>query len=140
RPRLDGSADDGGVPLLIVEDTIVNGDISHLMRMNENTGADPAVIVKAPQGWVRVSTLLRDQEGEIRLNSVVDPGDLLARTLDSGESYGGLVQRNGRWYAMRIEPLKDDSGEVYGGLSVRVDVHDQISDVLNMVQHTRVAG
>ena len=140
RPRLDGSADDGGVPLLIVEDTIINGDISHLMRMNENTGADPAVIVKAPQGWVRVSTLLRDQEGEIRLNSVVDPGDLLARTLDSGESYGGLVQRNGRWYAMRIEPLKDDSGEVYGGLSVRVDVHDQISDVLNMVQHTRVAG
>ena len=139
RPRMDGSADDGGVPLLIVEDTIVNGDVSHLMRMNENTGADPAVIVKAPHGWVRVATLLRDQQGDLQLNSVVEPDDLLARTLDSGEAYGGLVQRNGRWYAMRIEPLKDDSGEVYGGLSVRVDVHDQIAAVLSLVQHTRVA-
>src|SRR5690606_33279097 len=126
RPYLDGSADEGGVPLMIVDDTIINGDIGHLMRMNEHTGADPAVIVKAPQGWVRVSTLLRDAQGEIQLNSVVAPDDLLAKTLDAGEPYGGLVQRNGRWYAMSIMPLKDQGGQVYGGLSVRIDVHDHV--------------
>lgn len=139
RPRLDGSADERGVPLLIVEDSIINGDISHLLRMSENTGADPAVIVKGPQGWVRVATLLRDQQGELRLNSTVDSQDLLARTLDRGEAYSGLVQRNGRWYAMSIEPLKDESGHTYGGLSIRVDVHEQISQVLTVVEQARVA-
>ncbi len=138
-PELDGSASDSGVPLLIVNDTIINGDIGHLLRMNENTGADPAVIVKAPQGWVRVATLLRDAEGSIRLDSVVEPNDLLARTLDSGRPYGGLVQRNGRWYAMSIQPLADEAGQVYGGLSVRVDVHQQVVDVLNLVTQTKVA-
>src|SRR5690606_276533 len=112
----------------------------HLMRMNENTGADPAVIVKAPQGWVRVATLLRDSEGDLRLNSVVEPDDLLARTLDSGQPYAGLVQRNGRWYAMSIMPLADEVGTVYGGLSVRVDVHEQVSDVLRLGVETKVAG
>lgn len=139
RPYLDGSADDSGVPLLIVDDTIINGDIGHLLRMNENTGADPAVIVKAPQGWVRVATLLRDAQGEVRLNSVVEPDDLLARTLDSGEPYGGLVQRNGRWYAMSIMPLADEAGVVYGGLSVRVDVHQQVADVIQLVTQSQVA-
>ncbi|HLT99166.1 MAG TPA: methyl-accepting chemotaxis protein [Burkholderiaceae bacterium] len=139
RPYPDGSADENGVPLLIVNDTIVNGDVGHLLRMNENTGADPAIIVKAPQGWVRVATLLRDAEGNLRLDSVVDPDDLLARTLDSGKPYGGLVQRNGRWYAMSILPLEDDAGIVYGGLSVRIDVHEQVVNVLDMVANTRVA-
>lgn len=139
RPVPDGSADDAGIPLLIVYDTIINGDIGHLLRMNENTGADPAVIVKAPQGWVRVATLLRDAQGEVRLNSVVEPGDLLARTLDSGQPYGGLVQRGERWYAMSILPLANDAGEVYAGFSVRVDVHDQVTNVLQMVSDTQVA-
>lgn len=139
RPMLDGSTDDAGIPLLVVDDTIINGDIGHLLQMNENTGADPAVIVKAPQGWVRVATLLRDAEGNVRLNSVVEPNDLLARTLDSGKPYGGLVQRNGRWYAMSIMPLADEVGQVYGGLSVRVDVHNQVSDVLKLVAEMRVA-
>src|SRR5690606_13496791 len=31
RPQLDGSADDSGVPLMIVADTIINGDLAHLM-------------------------------------------------------------------------------------------------------------
>lgn len=139
RPWPDGSADDAGVPLLIVNDTIINGDIGHLMRMNENTGADPAVIVKAPQGWVRVATLLRDDQGDLRLNSVVEPDDLLARTLDSGKPYGGLVKRNGHWYAMSILPLADDSGAVYGGLSVRIDVHEQVTNVIDLVSQMRVA-
>lgn len=139
KPELDDSTDETGIPLLVVEGTIINGDISHLLRMNENTGADPAIIVKAPQGWVRVATLLRDAEGNIRLNSVVEPNDLLARTLDSGKPYAGLVQRNGQWYAMSIQPLTDENGQVYGGFSVRVNVHAQVTDVLKLVSEMQVA-
>src|SRR5690606_39578637 len=36
RPEPDGSADESGVPLLIVDDTIINGDVGHLMRMNRS--------------------------------------------------------------------------------------------------------
>src|SRR5690606_35827233 len=59
--------------------------------------------------------------------------------LDSGEPYGGLVQRNGRWYAMSIMPLADEAGVVYGGLSVRVDVHQQVADVIQLVTQSQVA-
>lgn len=142
-PVLDGNTTDteegGAVPLLVVEDHIVNGDIDTLMRMNENTGADPAVIVRSGDKWVRAATLLRDAQGNVRLGSTVDANDLLAKTLDSGQPYSGVVQRNGKWYAMSIQPLKDESGAVYGGFSVRVDVDQQVGALLEWVSKTRVA-
>ncbi len=142
-PVLDGGVidtDEGGeVPLMVVEDRIVNGDIDALLRINENTGADPAVIVRSGNKWVRIATLLRDAQGNIRLGSTVEPTDLLARTLDGGQPYSGLVQRNGKWYAMSIEPLKDDAGVVYGGLSIRIDVHEQVANVLEWISSATVA-
>ncbi|NYT62146.1 Cache 3/Cache 2 fusion domain-containing protein [Alcaligenaceae bacterium] len=142
-PVLDGGTvdtDEGGeVPLLVVEDRIINGDIDTLLRINANTGADPAVIVRSGNKWVRVATLLRDANNNIRLGSTVEPNDLLARTLDKGEPYSGLVQRNGKWYAMSILPLKDSAGTVYGGLSIRVDVHGQVDSVLRAVTTAVIA-
>ena len=142
-PVLDGSmmdtAEGGEIPLMVVGDTIISGDIDNLLRINENTGADPAIIVRSGNKWVRAATLLKDDQGNIRLGSTVEPNDLLARTLDGGEPFSGVVQRNGKWYAMSIEPLKDDAGTVYGGLSVRIDVHAQVSQLLEWVSNAVVA-
>src|SRR5690606_25268157 len=139
RPQLDGSADDSGVPLMIVADTIINGDLAHLMRMNENTGADGSVIAKAPTGWVRVATMDRNAQGDVQFNTVVPSNDLLATMLDAGKPAGALMEQQGRWHAMSVLPLVDDEGEVYGGLSVTLDVHEQVADVLRLVEQTRVA-
>ncbi len=142
-PVLDGNTTDtdegGAVPLLVVDDHIVNGDIDTLMRINENTGADPAVIVRSGDKWVRAATLLRDAQGNVRLGSAIEPNDLLARTLDGGQPYSGVVQRNGKWYAMSIQPLKDEAGTVYGGFSVRVDVDQQVGALLDWISKVRVA-
>lgn len=72
------------VPVFKVNDTVLNGDISALMRVNGNTGADPAIMARVGTKWVRIATLLKDDQGKPRINSVVDPKDLLAVTLDSG--------------------------------------------------------
>ncbi len=143
-PVLDGGVtdtDEGGeVPLLVVGDRIINGDIDTLLRINENTGADSAVIVRSGNKWVRAATMLRDAQGNIRLGSTVEPTDLLAQTLDNGKPYSGLVQHNGKWYATSIQPLRDDAGTVYGGLSVRVDVHAQVDALLQWISKTIVSG
>lgn len=142
-PVLDGSmmdTDEGGeIPLLIVDDRIINGDTDTLMRINESTGADPAIIVRSGDKWVRAATLLRNAEGALRLGSTIEAHDILARTLDRGEPFSGVVQRNGKWYAMSIDPLKDETGTVYGGLSVRVDVDQQIQQLLTWIDTATVA-
>ncbi len=142
-PISDGStqttASGDRVLSLFVGGDLVNGDISALQDVNANTGADPAVIAKAGGKWVRISTLLQDSQGRASLDSVIDPNDLLARTLDNGEPFNGLVQRNGIWYAMSIKPLKDPTGAVYGGLTVRINVNTQVQQLLSRLASITVA-
>jgi methyl-accepting chemotaxis protein-2 (aspartate sensor receptor) len=142
-PQYDGSmiaAEEGGdIPLLVVGDNIVNGDVDTLVRIHENTGAEPTVIVRSGDQWRRAATLLRDDAGNPRTGSVVDSTDLLATALDAGEPYSGLVQRNSKWYALAIQPLKDENGKIYGGISAQVDVDQQVSQLLKWVVDVKVA-
>ncbi|MFC3338420.1 methyl-accepting chemotaxis protein [Paracandidimonas soli] len=139
-PELDEGAEPGqGVPLLVADGQIVNGDHSVLLRVHENTGADPAVLVRSGNRWVRAATLLRDAQGNIRHGSELEPTDVLARALDAGEPYSGLLQRNGRWYAISVEPLKGSDGKVYGGLSARVDVHREVEELFRWINNATVA-
>jgi methyl-accepting chemotaxis protein len=143
-PVLDGESmplgEAGNVPRLVVSGRVVNGDDATLERLRDATGADPAVIVRAGGRWVRAATLLTDAQGRRRMGSLVDADDILARKLDQGAAYTGLVQRNGRWYSLSIMPLRDAGGRVYGGLTLRVDVNDNISHLLDWVENARIAG
>lgn len=142
-PVLDGSmmdSDEGGeIPLLVVDGRIVNGDTDTLMQIKQSTGADTAVIVRHGDKWVRAATLLRNTEGNVRVGSTVEPTDVLARALDKGTAFSGVVQRQGKWYAVSVEPFKDEAGEVYGGLSVRVDVDAQVQQLLTWIDQATVA-
>lgn len=142
-PQLDGTlveTDDGTqIPLMVVGDHILNGDVELLTRVHENTGADPAIIVRKDGQWLRAATLLQDGEGKFLTGSVVDKQDILARSLDSGSPFTGVVQRNDRWYAMSVEPLYDDAGQVFGGLSVRVPIDVQVQQLLMWVRSVSVA-
>ncbi len=140
-PSGDTITSDAGldVPILEVDGSMVNANTSSLESLKEKTGAEAAVMVRANEQWVRIATLLRDPQGALMLDSVVPPDDLLARTLDTGEAYSGLVQRNQRWYAMSILPLRDERGAVYGGFSVRVSVAAEVDNLLNVVREMRLA-
>jgi len=143
-PVLDGGTVDmderAGVPILVVGDNIINGDVDMLQRINDHTGAESEIVVRLGDAWIRAATLLRDAQGNARLGSAIESGSLLAQTLESGKPFSGVVQRDGKWYATSIEPLKDESGEVYGGLSARIDVHDEVDRLLKWIVGVQVAN
>lgn len=91
-PELDSGVSLGqGIPLLVAGGQIINGDHTALLRINENTGAEPGILVRAGDRWARAATLLRDAQGNIRHGSFLEPDDVLARALDSGELYSGFA-------------------------------------------------
>lgn len=110
-----------------------------LIDMNKNTGADPAVILRANDRWVRAATLLKDEQGRERIGSAIDPNDLIAKVLDKGIEYSGLVQRGGEWFALSVKPLRSASGVVYGALIIRVNVNADVLSLLDWVNKTTVA-
>lgn len=141
-PTADGSlyptGEAGEVLGLLVNGFVVNGDTSPLARFQKYTGADPAIIVRGKDGWVRAATLLEDDKGNKRIGSKIPADDFLARTLDKGQDYTGLVQRSGKWYAMSVRVLYDANAKPIGGLTIRVDVDGDVQRLLNWVTMIKV--
>ncbi|MVW78250.1 methyl-accepting chemotaxis protein [Bordetella sp. 02P26C-1] len=142
-PILDGSRVETGqaglVPRLIDPDgNTLNDDITVQNQLNRLTGADTSIIVRDGSSWVRAATLLMDDQGRSAIGSKLNPQDLAVKALEAGERQAGLVQRSGRWYAMTIMPLKDAKGETYGGLTVRVDVDDDVRGLLSFLSSAKV--
>lgn len=142
-PKLDGSVaptgSAGQAPRLHVGGVTVNGDSATLESFQNTYGADAAVLVRHDGKWIRAATLLKDESGNYRVGSELAADDVLSRALDKGEDFAGLIQRNNRWYAIVVRPLKDDVGTVYAGLTVRIDAHSDITRVISWAEATRVA-
>lgn len=120
----------GYAPRIMAGGITVNGDTAVLEEINRMTGADPAIIVKVGDKWARAATLLKDDNGQPRIGSVIPADDFTVRTLSEGQDYTGLVQRNGQWYAIAIRSLVTADGKVFGGLTVRVNVDADVQNLL----------
>ncbi len=116
---------------------MLNGDESRMKATRDLIGADPAVMVRVGDEFVRVATLLKDAEGRSQAGVAIKNGPDTAALL-KGDSYQGVVMRGGRIYISSLEPLKDEAGRVVGALSARVDVQQGIDQLFASLKSIRV--
>lgn len=143
-PSPDGTLTETGTAGEVVTvragETVLNGNVSMLQRMRSYTSADPELIVRHNDRWIRAATLLRDGQGQGMTGSALAADDFVSRTLDSQQPATEVVARNGRWYALHVRPLKDDNGKIFGGLTLQVDLSDDVAATLKFVEDSVVAG
>lgn len=143
KPELDGTRTETGlageVPTLMAGGFAVNGDLLSLKTMKDMTGVDAAIMVRDGDRWVRVSTLLTNTAGDSMVGSVVPSDDFLAQSLNSNNGGTGVVLRGGRWSTLSVLPFKDASGKAYAGVSVRVDISEDLQRSLTRLSQVRVA-
>jgi hypothetical protein len=116
---------------------VLNGDEARMKSTRDLIGADPAVMVRVGDEFVRVATLLKDAEGRSQAGVAIKSGPDTAALLKGG-SYQGVVMRNGRFYISSLEPIKDAAGRVVGALSARVDVQQGIDQLFESLKSIRV--
>ncbi|WP_019937141.1 methyl-accepting chemotaxis protein [Bordetella sp. FB-8] len=142
-PKLDGTTVATGAasaaPRLVAGGQTINANDAALQHVHDFTNADPAVMLKTEGAWMRAATLLRDAKGQPIFGTKLAPNDIMSRALDTGKPAEGLIDRFGKWYAMSTKPLLDEHGNIYAGLTMRVDVNDQVQRLLAWVNKARVA-
>ncbi|MDR2787905.1 MAG: Cache 3/Cache 2 fusion domain-containing protein [Candidatus Accumulibacter sp.] len=105
-----------------------NGNRAYLEEYNRHhPGQDPAILVRDGDEMLRASTLLKDEDGNYRVGSVVTD-DYIKPVLE-GKTYLGTVWRQGKLYALAVKPIKDGAGRVIGALNLRMDMSANL-DVL----------
>jgi methyl-accepting chemotaxis protein len=119
----------GGAPL--------NGDVGRVTALRDLIGADPAIMVRVGDEFVRVATLLKDKDGKSMAGKAISKSTE-TETLLAGKPYSGVVVRNGRFYISSMEPIIDASGAVVGALSARVDVQQGIDQLFASLKGLRI--
>ncbi|MGN6579021.1 MAG: methyl-accepting chemotaxis protein [Bordetella sp.] len=142
-PKLDGTTVDTGAtsaaPRLVAGGQTINANDAAPQHVHDFTNADPAVLLKTQGTWMRAATLLRDAKGQPMFGTKLAPNDIMSRALDTGKPAQGLIERFGKWYALSTKPLLDEHGNIYAGLTMRVDVNDQVQRLLAWINKARVA-
>ncbi|GGX17109.1 methyl-accepting chemotaxis protein [Pigmentiphaga litoralis] len=143
-PSPDGTMTETGTAGEVVTvragETILNGNTSVLQRMRSYTGADPELIVRHNNQWIRAATMQRGADGQPLTGAAVSSDDFVVKTLDTSTAATNIVYRGGRWYAMHVRPLKDDNGKIFGGLTLQVDLSDDVASTLKYIEESTVAG
>lgn len=117
----------------------INNATAVLLNFKKNFPlAEAAVLVKHGDDFYRINTLLKNDSGGLRNGDVVKESDKYPGVLRKGENYVGVVERGGKFYSLAAIPLKDKSGNVFGGITMRVDVESLIKPLSEAVSKIRV--
>ena len=111
------------VPVVRSGDRIVNGNTALLDTLRQQIDADPALLLRVGDEFIRAATLLKAKDGKNMEGTPIPQNSKETKALLAGKPYVGVVKRTGKYYISAIEPLIDDSGKVIGALAARVDIH-----------------
>ncbi|MDR2614031.1 MAG: methyl-accepting chemotaxis protein [Candidatus Accumulibacter sp.] len=128
--RLTGNrvvgANGRGIPEIEFGDIHGNANTRYLEEFRRtHPGQEPAFLVKDGNEIFRASTLLKDADGRYREGDQVT--DAYTESLLDGRTYIGIVWRSGKLYILAVEPVKDEAGQVIGGLALRLDVSSNVA-------------
>ncbi|KAF1018916.1 MAG: hypothetical protein GAK30_03426 [Paracidovorax wautersii] len=132
---------DAAAPTLMAGGEAMNNRLVPLELLRDYTGAETAVLARNGQGrWIALASLRKNEDGSPRLGVPYAADDPVVRAAEAGQPADLLVQRAGRWNVMSIQPLRDPAGRVYGAISARVDVDDDIRCLLQHLGELRPIG
>ncbi|MDR3429114.1 MULTISPECIES: methyl-accepting chemotaxis protein [Silvimonas] len=128
-----------GLPVVKSGDHVLSQDTTLLEQFRGHTGADTAIVAKNEAGkFVRVNTLLKDASGKLMIGSEVKADDPIAKAISSGETFSGLVMRNGRYYMTNAVPIKNAAGQVAGWVQARADLTPEVTTLRQMLASLKV--
>lgn len=81
-------------------------------KMNELNGVVASFLQKIPEGYIRISTNIKQADGSRALNTYIPASSPVAKALNNGETYYGRAIILGEWHLTAYKPFKLDDGSI----------------------------
>ena len=123
---------------LVVHDTVINGNFSVVDQFSEDMGGVATVFARQGNDFVRITTSLRDPQGQRVMGTLLDRQHPAYGLLVAGKSYVGRASLFGKPYMTAYAPLRDGHGQVAGILFVGTDLSAFQSAMQEQIANTRL--
>ena len=121
------------LPALRSGEVVINGNEGLLESLRNAADADPALLVRSGDEFVRAATLLKDKDGKSTQGTPLKGNSPEVQALLAGKPYTGVVKRNGKFYVSAIEPITDDKGKVVAAIAARVNIQAEMDRLMKTV-------
>jgi len=104
-------------------DTTIHHHFSFVDRIMELTGATATIFQKIDEGYLRISTNVKKDDGSRAVGTFIPDDSPVIRTIENGQTYRGRAYVVNGWYLTAYEPIRVD-GAIRGILYVGVREKD----------------
>ncbi|MDD0816049.1 Cache 3/Cache 2 fusion domain-containing protein [Curvibacter sp. HBC28] len=115
----------------------LNNDFSHVDKFTKDTAGVATVFARQGDDFKRITTSLKNAQGERALGTLLDRAHPAYKLLISGQPYTGRAVLFGKPYMTHYEPVKNDAGKVVGILFVGNDISIFEDALVKQVNETR---
>ncbi|HTH39784.1 MAG TPA: Cache 3/Cache 2 fusion domain-containing protein [Rhodocyclaceae bacterium] len=126
------------LPTLRSTQGILNNRADVVDTFTDTTGATATVFVRDEEGFFRITTSVRQQNGERALGTALGSDHPAYALLLAGHAYTGQVTLFGRRFMTHYKPLFDASGTVVGAAYIGVDFTDSLQALSERMLAIRV--
>uniref|UniRef100_UPI0026EB257D Cache 3/Cache 2 fusion domain-containing protein n=1 Tax=Azovibrio restrictus TaxID=146938 RepID=UPI0026EB257D len=133
--RLDGSGD---TPLLRHEGQLLNAHFDQVDAFSRQAGAVATVFARQGDDFLRISTSLKNEQGERAMGTLLGQQHPAHAKLLAGEGYVGKARLFGKDYYTAYSPIRDAQGQVLGALFIGMDVSEALAALKAQIQQVRV--
>ncbi len=115
------------LPELVAGNVVVSANRELLENYKKHSdGQEAAFLVRKGERFYRAATLLKDASGASRVGEAVPDKESYIPLILKGQPYVGTIQRSGRMYAIAVSPVKDETGQTVGAITLRLDAEGNV--------------
>lgn len=103
----------------LLNGSIIQNNFSIVDEIQKMTGSTSTIFQKIPQGYLRISTNIKNDKGERAVGTYIPNSSEVIKTIEKGETFYGRAFVVNDWYLTAYEPIIID-GEIQGILYVGV--------------------
>ncbi len=125
-------------PVLSLDGEQLNLNFKLVDDFSAATGAVATIFVADGDDFVRISTSLRNDQGERAIGTKLDRNHPGYSVVKRGQSYVGLATLFGKRYMTQYDPIKDSQGKVIGIAFVGLDFSEFLSSLKSTIRSLKV--
>ena len=126
------------VPVLSWQGRPLNADTSLIDEFSQLTRSTTTVFVKSGDDFVRISTSLKNEQGQRATGTMLDRQHPAYQLGLQGQPYVGLIALFGRQYMTRYDPLHSSDGKLVGMTFVAQDFTDYLGILKKTIRELKI--
>ena len=129
---------DASTGTLFADGVVLNDEFSVVDKFSEDTGGVATIFARKGDDFVRITTSLRNLQGERVMHTMLDRSHPAYTLMLEGKPYVGRANLFGKPYMTAYEPIRDGQGHVVGILFVGTDLSAFQDAMQQQVANTRL--